>query len=100
MHTLWGCYRWTQLPFGISSAPEEFQHRLHDVLSGIEGVVNIADVIIVIGRGESLEEATKDHDRTVLNMLASLSQHNLTLNPDKIQFKTSTAPFMGHVLTP
>ena len=100
MHTPWGRYRWTRLPFGISSAPEEFQRRLHDVLSGIDGVVNIADDIIVIGRGESLADATKDHDRTVFNLLARLSENNLKLNPDKIQFKTSTAPFMGHVLTP
>ena len=43
MHTPWGRFRWTRLPFGISSAPEEFQRRIHDVLCGIEGVVNIAD---------------------------------------------------------
>ena len=30
MHTPWGRYRWTRLPFGISSAPEEFQRRIHD----------------------------------------------------------------------
>ena len=44
MHTPWGRYCWTLLPFGISSAPEEFQRRLHDFLSGMEGVVNIADI--------------------------------------------------------
>ena len=46
------------------------------------------------------EMPNKDHDRTGLNLVARLSQHNLKLNPDKIRFKTSTAPFMGHVLTP
>ena len=45
MHTPWGRYHWTRLPFGVSSAPEE-------------------------------------------------------LYPDKIKFKMSTAPFMGHILTP
>ena len=45
MHTPWGRYCWTRLPFGISSAPEEFQHRLHDILCGIEGVVNIPDIL-------------------------------------------------------
>ena len=25
MHTPWGHYQWTRLPFGVSSAPEEFQ---------------------------------------------------------------------------
>ena len=63
MHTPLGRYRWTRLPFGTSSAPEEFQHRIHDVLCGLEGVVNIADDIIVVGRGKTLSEATRDRDR-------------------------------------
>ena len=92
MHTPLGRYHWTRLPFGISSAPEEFQRRLHDILCGLEGVVNIADDIIVVGRGESLAEATRDHDRTVMDLLNRLSQHNLKLNTDKIKFKTPTAP--------
>ena len=100
MHTPWGRYRWTRLPFGISSAPEEFQRRLHDILCGMEGVVNIADDIIVVGRGDSLTDAHIDHDNTVLELLKRLSRHNLKLNPDKIKFKTCTAPFMGHVLGP
>lgn len=100
MHTPWGRYRWTCLPLGISSAPEEYQRRCHDVLCGLEGVVNIANDIIVIGRGESLGDATQDHDRTVLRLLNRLSEHNLKLNPDKIKFKTPTATFMGHILTP
>ena len=29
MYTPWGRYRWTRLPFGISSASEEWQHRSH-----------------------------------------------------------------------
>ena len=66
----------------------------------MKGVVNIADDIIVIGQGECLEYTTKDHDRTILNLQARLSQHNLKLNPGKIRFKTSTAPFMDHVLIP
>ena len=66
----------------------------------MEGVVNIADDIIVIGRGESLADAHVDHDNTVFELLKRLSQHNLKLNPDKIKFKTYTAPFMGHVLSP
>lgn len=100
MHTAWGRYRWTRLPFGISSAPKEFQRRLYDILCGMEGVVNIVDDIIVVGRGESPTEAHVDHDKTVLELLQRLSQHNLKLNPDKIKFKTCTAPFMGHVLSP
>ena len=73
MHTPWGRYRWTRLPFGVSSAPEEFQRRLHDALCGLDGVVNIADDILVVGKGESLADATRDHDNTVINLLNRLS---------------------------
>ena len=100
MHTPWGHYHWTSLPFGISSAPEEFQCRIHDVLCGLEGVINIADDIIVVDRGKTLSEAAHDHDRTVIELMDRLSLHGLRLNPDKIKFKTCTAPFMGHILTP
>ncbi len=90
MHTRWGRYCWTRLPFGISSAPEEFQRRIHDVLCGIDGIINIADDMAAI----------LDHDRTVVELLRYLNQHQLKLNPDKIQLKSYTAPFMGHILTP
>ena len=33
-----GRYRWLRMPFGISPAPEEFQRRVNDVLSGLPGV--------------------------------------------------------------
>ena len=99
MHTPWGCYRWTLLPFGISSAPEEFQRRIHDVLCGLEGVVNIADDIIVVSRGKTLPEATHDHDRAVIELMDHLSLHGRRLDQDKIKFKTCSAPFIGHFLT-
>ena len=73
--------------------------RIHDVLCGLEGVVNIADDI-VIGQGTSLKEATHDHDRTVIELLDRLSQHLIKLNPDKVKFKTCSVPFMGYILTP
>ena len=60
MHTPWGQYRWTRLPFGISSVSEEFQSCLHYILCGTAGVVNIADDIIVVGHGESLADAHVD----------------------------------------
>lgn len=62
--------------------------------------MNIANDIIVVGRGESSADASRDHDHTVINLLNHLSQRHLKLNPDKIKFKTSNAPFMGHILTP
>ena len=44
----WGRYRWTRLPFGISSASEEWQRQIHMVLEGLQ-VISIADDILVPG---------------------------------------------------
>ena len=37
--------------FDIASAPEKYQKIVKDLLSGCEGVGNIADVLIVHGKG-------------------------------------------------
>ena len=81
--TPWGRYCWTRLLFGISSVPEEFQQRPHDELYGVEGVVNIADDIIVIGQGESLGDATQDHDCTVLHLLNCLKMVGCYINSSR-----------------
>jgi hypothetical protein len=42
-------YRYKRLMFGITSAPEVYQHIIQQVFQGCEGVQNIADDIIVHG---------------------------------------------------
>ena len=37
-HTPFGQYRWRRLPFGISSALEVFQRRMHEVIEGLTSV--------------------------------------------------------------
>lgn len=59
----------------------------------MDGIVSIADGIIVIGRGGSLEEATKDHDLTVLNLRARLSQtRSSSKHPQHRSWATSSQP--------
>jgi len=49
--------------FGISSAPEVFQRKMHEPIEGLSGIKVVADDFIVIGCGSTLEEATVDHDK-------------------------------------
>ena len=49
-----GRYRWKRLPFGISSAPEVFQRRMHLLVEGLSGVEVIADDFVVVGFGDSI----------------------------------------------
>lgn len=37
--TPFGRYRWTRMPFGICTASEEFQRRLHEIIEGLCGVL-------------------------------------------------------------
>ena len=44
------------MPFGISSAPEVFQRRMHELAEDLEGVEVVADDFVVVGFGESQEQ--------------------------------------------
>ena len=87
MHTPWGRYRWLCLPYGVSSAPEEFQMRMQEALDGLAGIGNIADDILVYGLGDSQAEAEAEHDRNLQALLPRAQAHNLKLNLTKIQLK-------------
>jgi len=45
--TPFGCFCFNKMPFGISSAPEHFQKRMNEILSGLPGVVYLIDDILV-----------------------------------------------------
>ena len=83
--TPFGRYRWLRMPFGIATAPEEFQRRQHEVLEGLQGIHNIADDILITGQGETHEEAVQDHDRNLITLLERAREVNLKLNPKKLK---------------
>ena len=60
----------------------------------IEGVHRIADNILTHGETEI------QHDGRLLILLETARMNNLSLNPDKIQFKSTDCKFFGHRLTP
>ena len=55
--TPFGRYRWCRMPFGLNSAPEVFQRKMHELIEGLEGVEVIADDFLVYRRGETQEAA-------------------------------------------
>lgn len=65
--TPFGHYRWRRMPFGISSAPEVFQRKMHELIEGMTGIEVVADDFIAVGYGETFEEATRDHDKNLLD---------------------------------
>ena len=98
MYTPWGRYRWTRLPFGISSASEEWQRRIHMVLEDLQ-IIIIADEILIPGCGGTDTAARIDHDRKLIAVLEKFEQHHVKLNVNKMRFLVRRATFMGHVIT-
>ena len=97
--TPFGRYRYLRRPFGISSAPEEYQSRQKEVLEGLEGVDVIADDIICFGSGDSKQEAEKDHNKNLIALLNRAKEVNLKFNKEKMKFKLPEVRYMGHLLT-
>ena len=97
--TPFGRYRWLRLPFGIASAPEEYQRRMHETLEDLPGTHIYADDILVCGKGSNIEEAEQDHDANLSRVLERCREKNLKLNPDKTQFKKKEVTYLGHRIT-
>ena len=97
--TPFGRYRYLRMPFGISLAPEEFECKLHETLDDLPGVVVLRDDVLVMGYGETHEEAVIDHDTNLARLLQRARETNLKLNKSKINLGKSEVKFMGHVIT-
>ena len=97
--TPFGRYKWLRLPFGLSVSSEIFQKRLLQALEGLTGLACIADDVLLYGVGESLEEATVDHDRNLTQLLERCKAKSIKLNHEKMELRVPQLDLMGHRLT-
>ena len=97
--TPFGRYRYLRMPFGVNAAPEEFECKLHEHLSDLQGVEILRDDILVIGSGDTLDEATIDHDENLLKLLKRAREVNLKFNSRKLNLRKPEVKYMGHVLS-
>ena len=97
MTTPYNRYRWVRLPFGLKVSSEIFQKRLNESLEGINGVICVADDIIVVGTTKTLAEL--DHDDNLKKLMQRCTERNITLSNAKAEFKRDSVIFMGHNMT-
>ncbi|XP_064107989.1 uncharacterized protein K02A2.6-like [Macrobrachium nipponense] len=97
--TPFGRYRWLRLPFGLNVSGEIFQKQLLLNLENLDGVVCIADDVIVYGVGETYEEAVKDHDSKIIKFLERCQAKGIKLNKSKAVLRKSEITFLGHKIT-
>ena len=66
---------------GTVVAQDIFQSKLDTIFIGMEGVIGIADDMVIAGRNE------EEHGRNFLVFMKKCMSNNLTHNAEKIQFK-------------
>jgi ribosomal protein S27AE len=88
-----GLFRYKRLMFGISSAPELFQHIIQQVLVGCEGCENISDDLIIHGKDD------EDHDKHLIGVIEKLMEKGLTINLSKCLIRLPEVEFFGHNLS-
>ena len=76
-----------------------FQLRLHEAVEGLDGVYVIADDILVAGAGDTMKDAVADHDVKIKKLLGRCQERNIKLNKQKVAFKQTEVPYIGHLLT-
>ena len=80
------------MPFGISSAPEVFQPRMCEVAEGLKVVEEVADDLVVVGFGDTEDEAARDHDQNLEATLQRCIERNLRLNDRKLRLPLKEVP--------
>ena len=99
MNTPFGRFRWNRLPFGLKVSSEIFQKRLSNALSGLNGTFAIADDIIVVGQGDTLDQAKVDHANNLTALRKRCVEQCILLNDDKIVTHQDSITFMGHIIS-
>jgi len=95
-----GRYRWARMPFGISSAPEVWQRRMHEFVEDLEGVEVIADDFLIAGFGATDTEVNASLEKNERAFLQKCREWNLKLTKTKFKRAQTEVRFMGHLLTP
>ena len=93
MLTPYGIYIYNVLAMGLADATDIFELCIHQLIQDLQGVLNIADDILVFGR------TREEFNSNVISFLDRCVKEDIHLNPDKVQINMDNIPFFGHVLT-
>ena len=85
-----GLYKYTRLPYGISSAPGIFQRVMDNLLQGLSVVAVYLDDILVTGATE------KEHLSTLEKVLGRLEMSGLHVKKKKCHFMVPSVTYLGH----
>ena len=88
-----GLYKFTRLPFGVSSASAIFQSIMDQVLTGIPGVACRVDDIIITGKDDT------EHMRNLREVVNRLEKSGFRCRADKCEYMQPEVVYLGHRIT-
>ena len=92
INTQRGLFRYTQLPFGIASAPGIFQRVMESVVRDVPGVIVYLDDILIAAQSE------EEHLDRLEKVLTKLQRVGLRLKKRKCVFMAASVEYLGHVV--
>ncbi|PFX14758.1 Retrovirus-related Pol polyprotein [Stylophora pistillata] len=75
------------------------KRKLNEALCGLSGVICVADDPLVMGSGNTREEADADHEQNLREVQKRCTERNIKLNDEKSVIKQTQIKFMGHLIT-
>ena len=85
------------MSFGICSAPEVFQRRIHELIQGLRGFEVVGDDFVVVEFGETQVAASRNHNKNFEHFLQRCAARGIKLNSNKVKLRKKEVPFIGHV---
>lgn len=90
LNTHHGLYKYTRLPFGITSAPAQFQWVMDQILQGMDHVACYIDDVLITGA------TREEHLENLAEVLRRLHAHRICLKLDKCHFLRDSVEYLGH----
>lgn len=87
-----GLFRYLRLPFGVSSAPAQFQRIMERLFINMKNVCCFLDDILVTGKDR------KEHMFRLKEVLNVLRNHGLTVKKDKCSFFQDSVTYLGYII--
>ena len=87
-----GLYQYNHLPFGIASAPAQFQKVMDTILQGVPGAMCYIDDILVTGATD------EEHLQNLEEVFRRLQAHGIRMKRSKCYFMRDSVAYLGHLV--